>query len=184
MAGCAQVAEWLMAADCKSAAPWSYGGSNPPLCTMELENGFRTAIAGADVGSVGLACGLLRFGSQNHRSGKNPHGGISVVGLFRCADRADGARFALAWQKYFFRADVAQLVEHSLGKGEVTGSIPVISSRFLRRTRLLAVPRSPALRGLSTALDLPENLALYQGMALAVPYMTETTTGFSPWGTV
>jgi hypothetical protein len=27
-------------------------------------------------------------------------------------------------------ADVAQLVEHSLGKGEVTGSIPVISSRF------------------------------------------------------
>jgi hypothetical protein len=31
---CAQVAERLMAADCKSAAPWSYGGSNPPLCTM------------------------------------------------------------------------------------------------------------------------------------------------------
>ena len=29
----AQVAERLMAADCKSAAPWSYGGSNPPLCT-------------------------------------------------------------------------------------------------------------------------------------------------------
>ena len=27
------------------------------------------------------------------------------------------------------RADVAQLVEHSLGKGEVTGSNPVISSR-------------------------------------------------------
>ena len=33
---CAQVAERLMAADCKSAAPWSYGGSNPPLCTMEF----------------------------------------------------------------------------------------------------------------------------------------------------
>jgi hypothetical protein len=31
--------------------------------------------------------------------------------------------------EYEFRADVAQLVEHSLGKGEVTGSIPVISSR-------------------------------------------------------
>jgi hypothetical protein len=27
-------------------------------------------------------------------------------------------------------ADVAQSVEHSLGKGEVTGSIPVISSSF------------------------------------------------------
>ena len=33
----------------------------------------------------------------------------------------------LFWE---FRADVAQLVEHSLGKGEVTGSIPVISSRI------------------------------------------------------
>ena len=32
----AQVAERLMAADCKSAAPWSYGGSNPPLCTTSL----------------------------------------------------------------------------------------------------------------------------------------------------
>jgi copper oxidase (laccase) domain-containing protein len=30
----AQVAEWLMAADCKSAALMSYGGSNPPLCTI------------------------------------------------------------------------------------------------------------------------------------------------------
>ena len=29
-----------------------------------------------------------------------------------------------------FRADVAQLVEHSLGKGEVTSSILVISSRI------------------------------------------------------
>ena len=29
------------------------------------------------------------------------------------------------------RADVAQLVEHSLGKGEVTSSILVISSRFV-----------------------------------------------------
>ena len=32
----AQVAEWLMAADCKSAALRSYGGSNPPLCTSTL----------------------------------------------------------------------------------------------------------------------------------------------------
>ena len=33
---CAQVAERLMAAGCKPAAPWSYGGSNPPLCTRIL----------------------------------------------------------------------------------------------------------------------------------------------------
>ena len=30
----AQVAERLMAADCKSATHSSYGGSNPPLCTI------------------------------------------------------------------------------------------------------------------------------------------------------
>ena len=35
-----------------------------------------------------------------------------------------------------YRADVAQLVEHSLGKGEVTGSIPVISSRISAVTSL------------------------------------------------
>ena len=38
---------------------------------------------------------------------------------------AGGQKLA-AWVQ---RADVAQLVEHSLGKGEVTGSNPVISSR-------------------------------------------------------
>jgi hypothetical protein len=32
-AGWAQVAEWLMAADCKSAVLWDYEGSNPSLCT-------------------------------------------------------------------------------------------------------------------------------------------------------
>ena len=32
-------------------------------------------------------------------------------------------------QAWSLRADVAQLVEHSLGKGEVTSSILVISSR-------------------------------------------------------
>ncbi len=33
------------------------------------------------------------------------------------------------------RADVAQLVEHSLGKGEVIGSIPIISSMNLGNAR-------------------------------------------------
>ena len=40
-AGWAQVAEWLMAADCKSAGLWTYGGSNPPLCTMNCGVGMR-----------------------------------------------------------------------------------------------------------------------------------------------
>jgi hypothetical protein len=49
------------------------------------------------------------------------------------------------------RADVAQSVEHSLGKGEVTGSIPVISSRFFE------VVFRPAMRVLGT----DSSLALY-----------------------
>ena len=35
-----------MAADCKSAAPWSYGGSNPPLCTMFRGWNARRIVAG------------------------------------------------------------------------------------------------------------------------------------------
>ena len=30
-----------MAADCKSAGLWTYGGSNPPLCTMNCGVGMR-----------------------------------------------------------------------------------------------------------------------------------------------
>ena len=35
----------------------------------------------------------------------------------------------------FDRAYVAQSVEHVLGKDEVTGSIPVVSSRMMQATR-------------------------------------------------
>ena len=88
-----------MAADCKSAAPWSYGGSNPPLCTMGLKDGFRTAIAGANVDGAGLARGALRFGGKNYRPGQGALGGIAVIGVFCTANRAHWVRFALAWQK-------------------------------------------------------------------------------------
>ena len=48
-----------MAADCKSAAPWSYGGSNPPLCTMKIERwGLQMAVAGGRRKTVALA-GLI-----------------------------------------------------------------------------------------------------------------------------
>ena len=45
--------------------------------------------------------------------------------------RADGGSL-----KAEFRADVAQLVEHSLGKGEVTSSILVIGSRVSGRREI------------------------------------------------
>src|ERR1700722_11900045 len=95
---CAQVAERLMAADCKSAAPWSYGGSNPPLCTMDWNDGPGTWIAGTEVDIAGPAGGPLRFSGQDHRSGQGALGGVAIIGLFRAADCADRVRFAIAWQ--------------------------------------------------------------------------------------
>ena len=41
-----QVAEWLMAADCKSADPWIYGGSNPPLSTSSMQVVKDEAVGG------------------------------------------------------------------------------------------------------------------------------------------
>ena len=57
--GHAQVAEWLMAADCKSAGPRTYGGSNPPLCTSFAES--------------------LRLGRQNHAARDSCEGIVVTV---------------------------------------------------------------------------------------------------------
>jgi hypothetical protein len=44
------------------------------------------------------------------------------------------------------KADVAQSVEHSLGKGEVIGSIPIISSRFRVAAKGVCPPDARKLR--------------------------------------
>ena len=87
-----------MAADCKSAAPWSYGGSNPPLCTMDWENGPGAWITGTEVDIARLAGGPLWFSGKDHRSGQGALGGIAIIGFFRAADCADRVRFAIALQ--------------------------------------------------------------------------------------
>ena len=46
-----------MAADCKSAAPWSYGGSNPPLCTMIRRQ--QLDVNDFDVKRLAVALGAL-----------------------------------------------------------------------------------------------------------------------------
>jgi hypothetical protein len=46
-----------MAAGCKPAAPWSYGGSNPPLCTR-IRKVSRFSIALAIYGLLGLVAWL------------------------------------------------------------------------------------------------------------------------------
>ena len=58
-------------------------------------------------------------------------------------------------------ADVAQLVEHTLGKGEVTGSIPVVSSDILGKcsSRLGATvaPASRLVRPASGSFAMPRD---------------------------
>ena len=46
-----------MAAGCKPAAPWSYGGSNPPLCTR-ISKVSRFSIALAIYGLLGVVAWL------------------------------------------------------------------------------------------------------------------------------
>jgi hypothetical protein len=79
-----------------------------------------------------------------------------------------------------FRADVAQLVEHSLGKGEVTSSILVIGSRieaFCGRER----SGSPQLKsGAFSGKDLDVGgERLGKGMASAVPAGVGIGSGLS-----
>ena len=59
----------------------------------------------------------------------------NTVALAGRADTYGAGRQRRSFELRVLRADVAQLVEHSLGKGEVTGSIPVISSRVFESVR-------------------------------------------------
>jgi hypothetical protein len=64
------------------------------------------------------------------------------------SSRAGLSRGDVGERKVFrFKADVAQSVEHSLGKGEVVGSIPIISSRVGKEVWARA-----AVRGVDAAL--------------------------------
>ena len=111
-----EMPEWPKGADCKSAGS-AFGGSNPPLSTsfhpvtVAGKNRFPAG-EGADV-ILGL-------------------GGNSSVGralAFQAGCRGFESRFPL----HLLGAHVAQLVEHILGKDEVSGSIPLMGSTILER---------------------------------------------------
>ena len=100
------VAEWLMAADCKSAGLTLYVGSNPTPTTGRARE-RQSRVKDREVrgcSSVGRASAF-----QAEGRGFEPR---------RPLDRLSGRDIAR----------VAQLVEHILGKDEVTGSIPVMGS--------------------------------------------------------
>jgi hypothetical protein len=87
---------------------YAFGGSNPPLPTM-------LSVGDAMVDVCGNSSAVERQPSKLGVAGSNP---VS-------RSRTTGASFA----------HVAQLAEHALGKGEVSGSIPDMGSRFFSPTK-------------------------------------------------
>ena len=106
----AQVAERLMAADCKSAAPWSYGGSNPPLCTTRVEDVRAGLGDGTKLAASNLNDGLVKG------SGSEPAEDES--GLSGRTQAAEGLekRFRLALLLYGI---LGLLVWFTMGEGKV-----------------------------------------------------------------
>ena len=83
----AQVGEWLKPADCKSAAPRGYEGSNPSLCTSDLsepiilsvgcvrrfgvvvvDDDQRSEDSIGDAGDFGNVCGKDAAAPQRHHA--------------------------------------------------------------------------------------------------------------------
>ncbi len=125
-----QVLKRSTRADCKSAG-YAFGGSNPSLPTTH--SGADVASCGSN--SVGRVTAFQAVGREFES--RLPLEVFNPTGLAMCLARRVGVssnRFValVAIEKICGHcgrhADVAQLVEHHLGKVEVTGSIPVISS--------------------------------------------------------
>src|SRR5687767_10611311 len=123
---------------------YAFGGSNPPLPTIVA------------TGSRGNSSAVERQPSKLGVAGSNPVsrsivakgecsardvGGLSEVG----AESVPDSRRVVARSPRVVadsprgidrrRAHVAQLAEHALGKGEVSGSIPDMGSRFFSPTK-------------------------------------------------
>ena len=93
----AQVAEWLMAADCKSAAPWSYGGSNPPLCTRSL----RWRECGASAGKARAKREVCERVKPQRRRGSKPCAKLDQWPA--CGSKAESARLWRSPELRFWR---------------------------------------------------------------------------------
>src|SRR2546425_11559046 len=116
----------------------AFGGSNPPLPTT-YPGGNSSAVerqpsklgvAGSNPVSrsivTGAACsGPIEGGLSEARVA--PMGGLNEARVAAIADTPSEARTAAYREQ---SAHVAQLAEHALGKGEVSGSIPDMGSRF------------------------------------------------------
>ena len=133
---------------------YAFGGSNPPLPTI-VSMGFSTArcegglcetgvaptrpvnrlepvncldVEGGDSTFRGNSSAVERQPSKLGVAGSNPVSRSIVATAFSTA-RTVGGLFEMD------SAHVAQLAEHALGKGEVSGSIPDMGSRYFSPTK-------------------------------------------------
>ena len=104
---------------------YAFGGSNPPLPT--IHPGGNSSAVERQPSKLGVAGSNPVSRSRNlgdRAAPRLPRGAPSVWGF----GGHTGAPMMID------RAHVAQLAEHALGKGEVSGSIPDMGSRFFSPT--------------------------------------------------
>ena len=110
---------------------YAFGGSNPPLPTTD--SGGNSSAVERQPSKLGVAGSNPVSRSTVTKSGRarRAEGGLSEK---RVAALADTPRNTSARQIDNRLAHVAQLAEHALGKGEVSGSIPDMGSRIFSPT--------------------------------------------------
>ena len=104
---------------------YAFGGSNPPLPT--IHSGGNSSAVERQPSKLGVAGSNPVSRSRNlgdRGAPRVPRGAPSVWGF--------GGHIGAPMM--IDRAHVAQLAEHALGKGEVSGSIPDMGSRFFSPT--------------------------------------------------
>src|SRR5215510_12168347 len=124
---------------------YAFGGSNPPLPTTD--SGGNSSAVERQPSKLGVAGSnpVSRSIVTERRSAARDEDGLTETFLAALADTpglnekrvavlADTPRNIRARQIDNGRAHVAQLAEHALGKGEVSGSIPDMGSRIFSPT--------------------------------------------------
>src|SRR4029453_13598724 len=125
---------------------YAFGGSNPPLpttvegpaCTDRVVGG----LSGARVAAIGLSEVRVALARATTARTANDGGVAGVCGNSSAVERQPSklgvagsnpvSRSRIEARGVVREAHVAQLAEHALGKGEVSGSIPDMGSRFSR----------------------------------------------------
>jgi hypothetical protein len=124
---------------------YAFGGSNPPLPTTD--SGGNSSAVERQPSKLGVAGSnpVSRSTVTKSRRAGRTEGGLSEKRVAALADTrglsekrvaalADTPREIGARQTDNRSAHVAQLAEHALGKGEVSGSIPDMGSRIFSPT--------------------------------------------------